>query len=80
MRNYNPRPRLNNVETKNLKHIIAHRKSRKLDYVFEDAEREIIIADYSDAKAESFRVQVWNLIYRYADLTGKELEIFKVED
>ena len=61
-----------------LKHIIGHMKSKQLEYVFNSGES--IINDYSKEKTARLVSQMFNIIARYSELTGKELEIFKLQD
>ena len=61
-----------------LKHIIGHMKSKRLEYVFNTG--ETIINDYAGQNTARLVSQMFNIIARYSELTGKELEIFKLQD
>jgi hypothetical protein len=61
-----------------LKHVIGHMKSKRLEYVFNTG--EVLINDYSTQNTARLVSQMFNIIARYSELTGKELEIFKIQD
>jgi hypothetical protein len=69
--------KLSSVETKNLKNIEIHLKSKKLVYSFKNI-TDTITLDYS--KSDGLRSQAKNIMRRYAEMTGRELEVFKLED
>ena len=53
-------------------------KSKRLEYVFNTG--ETIINDYAGQNTARLVSQMFNIIARYSELTGKELEIFKLQD